>query len=283
VLPELGQGVHAKLAATDYKQVAMLEFNISMSLGGAESFDITPLADQNKFSLTSPWPHPQFLGQFLPRTREISETGFSASWEINALATQAQAQLMGGKMGETTDQKPQRATVIDTVQVGLVDPVNIYLQAERAIKYGILFIGLTFVAFFFFETLKSLPVHPIQYGLVGLALVLFFLLLVALSEHFAFWKSYAAASIACISVIAVYLMAVLKSRARGLGFGAGLTVLYAALYGLLVSEQNALVLGAIMLFLIVATVMLATRHVNWHALTAPVVAAVRPAAPQAVE
>jgi inner membrane protein len=265
-LAALGQGIHAPLdvATSSLKTPATLPFSIAMSLGGTERLGFVPLGDQNSLALTSPWPHPQFGGQFLPRSREISDSGFSAKWAINALATQAQAQLQSSeKQG------------IDTINVALIDPVNVYLQAERAIKYGILFIGLTFAAFFFFETVKALPVHPIQYGLVGLALVMFFLLLVALSEHLTFYISYLIACGCCISTITIYLIAVMKSRARGLGFGAGLVALYAALYGLLISEQNALVLGALMLFLIVAGIMIGTRHVNWFAIAGS------PAAPKA--
>jgi inner membrane protein len=156
----------------------------------------------------------------------------------------------------------------DGVSVSLVDPVNPYLQADRATKYGLLFVLLTFVGFFMFELLKRLPIHPIQYGLVGLAIAMFFLLLVSLSEHVAFGLAYLCATIACIGLIGFYLAAVLRSTARGLGFATMLAALYAALYGLLVSEDNALVLGAGLLFLILAAIMVATRKVDWYQLSA---------------
>ena len=146
-----------------------------------------------------------------------------------------------------------------------MEPVNIYSQADRASKYGLLFVMLTFVAFFMFELLKRLPIHPIQYGLVGLALAIFFLLLISLSEHMEFWIAYVAASIACISLLGFYLSAVLRSATRGIGFAGGLTLLYAALYGLLVSEDNALVLGSLMLFVILAALMGVTRRIDWYA------------------
>jgi inner membrane protein len=125
---------------------------------------------------------------------------------------------------------------------------------------------LTFVGFFMFELIKRLAIHPIQYGLVGLALAIFFLLLLSLSEHYEFWISYLAASVACIGLLGVYLSSVLKSRQRGIGFAAMLTLLYAALYGLLVSEDNALVLGSLMLFAILAAIMIVTRKIDWYAL-----------------
>jgi len=150
--------------------------------------------------------------------------------------------------------------------VSLFDPINPYMQADRASKYGLLFVLLTFVGFFMFELIKRLAIHPIQYGLVGLALAIFFLLLLSLSEHVEFWIAYLIASVACIGLLGVYLSSVLRSRARGLGFAAMLTLLYAALYGLLVSEDNALVLGSLMLFAILAAIMLVTRKVDWYAL-----------------
>jgi inner membrane protein len=125
---------------------------------------------------------------------------------------------------------------------------------------------LTFVGFFMFELIKQLPIHPVQYGLVGLALAIFFLLLVSLSEHIAFPWAYLTASVACIGLLGFYLSAVLRSAARGLGFAAMLATLYAALYGLLVSEDNALVLGSGLLFVILAAIMVITRKVDWYQL-----------------
>ena len=154
---------------------------------------------------------------------------------------------------------------VESVAVSLVDPVNPYTLADRATKYGILFVLLTFGGFFLFETVKRLPIHPIQYLLVGLALSIFFLLLLALSERIAFGWAYIAASVACVGLLGFYLAHVLRSRARGLAAGGAFALLYAALYGLLVSEDNALVLGAGLLFVVLAGAMVATRKVDWYA------------------
>jgi inner membrane protein len=145
-----------------------------------------------------------------------------------------------------------------------VEPVNLYSKVDRATKYGLLFVVLTFTGFFLFETLRQLPIHPIQYALVGLALAIFFLLLLSLSEHIAFGTAYLLAAIACVSLIGFYLACVLRSALRGAGFALALGLLYAALYGLLVSEDNALALGAGLLFAMLAAVMLATRKVDWY-------------------
>jgi inner membrane protein len=157
---------------------------------------------------------------------------------------------------------------MDAVAVSLVDPVNIYSQADRASKYGILFVVLTFVGFFMFELIKQLRIHPIQYGLVGLALAIFFLLLVALSEHIDFGIAYLIASTACIGLLGYYVSHVLRSWMRGLGFALMISLLYAVLYGLLISEDNAMVMGAGLLFLILAAIMVVTRRIDWYSLGA---------------
>ncbi len=153
---------------------------------------------------------------------------------------------------------------IDRFSVGFIEPINVYSQSDRATKYGLLFVALTFAAFFIFEILKSLPIHPVQYLLVGLSLVIFFLLLVGLAEHIAFLAAYLIASAACIALTSFYLAHVLRNAWRGIGFGVALTLLYGALYGLLSSESNALVMGSILLFAVLAAIMVVTRKVDWY-------------------
>ncbi|KRA72977.1 hypothetical protein ASD78_15325 [Lysobacter sp. Root667] len=267
-----GGGVHARLAVPEPGQLLNLRAELDFNLGGTESLALVPLAKSNRFAIQSSWQHPRFGGSFLPRTRDIGAQGFNADWQVSSLATSAQRQFLDGKTmpsvegGEDSGSDTVATGGIDAVAVALVDPVNVYSQADRASKYGLLFVLLTFVGFFIFELIKQLPIHPIQYGLVGLALAIFFLLLVSLSEHIAFSWAYLAASVACIGLLGFYLSAVLRSVGRGLGFAAMLATLYGALYGLLVSEDNALVMGAGLLFLILAAVMVITRKVDWYQL-----------------
>lgn len=269
---DAGGGVHARLPAPAPDLPLRLQTRLDFVLAGTESLALMPLARDNRFVLASDWPHPRFGGSFLPRSRDVTASGFRAQWEVSSLATRAQAQYLAGQVlpqtggtsgvadGADASQGP------DTVAVSLVDPVNVYSQADRASKYGLLFVLLSFVGFFIFELIKQLRIHPIQYALVGLALAIFFLLLVSLSEHMAFGLAYLVASVACIGLLAVYLGAVLHSLWRGLAFAAMLATLYAALYGLLVSEDNALVLGSGLLFVILAAIMLVTRRVDWYRL-----------------
>lgn len=267
-----GGGLHARLPATAAGGAIALDSQLDFTLEGTESLAIAPLAKRNIITIDSPWPHPLFNGDFLPRKRSIDDKGFHAEWEISSLATNAQAQYLGGSRvpgmapAGSIDAEHGAETVsgLDAIGVSLVEPVNIYSQADRASKYGILFVLLTFVGFFMFELIKQLRIHPIQYGLVGLALAIFFLLLVALSEHMEFGKAYLVASGACIGLLGYYVSHVLRSWLRGVGFVAMLSTLYGALYGLLISEDNAMVLGAGLLFLILAAIMVVTRKIDWY-------------------
>lgn len=262
-----GSGLHVRLDAPRAGQTLDLSTELDVVLGGTETLSLVPMGRKNRFALDSSWQHPSFSGTS-PR-QDTDARGFRADWDIASVASNAQGKfLAGSSLAELARE--------EGVSVSLIDPVDIYTQADRATKYGLLFVVLTFVGFFLFELIKQLPIHPIQYGLVGLALAIFFLLLVSLSEHIRFLYAYLAASVACIGLLGFYLSAVLRSTARGLGFAAMLATLYAALYGLLVSEDNALVLGAGLLFLVLATVMVVTRKVDWYQ-----VAGARPAVRQA--
>ena len=272
-----GNGLHATLAPLQAGEKRDIAFDLRLTLGGTEHFAFVPLADENHVRLQSSWQHPNFDGQYSPRSPSIGATGFDASWDISALASGVQAQYLSGASGDAgTSEVPEAVAMqegrapgtLESLSVTLSEPVNLYSQADRASKYGILFIALTFVGFFMFELIKRLAIHPIQYALVGLALAIFFLLLLSLSEHIPFAWAYVSASTACIGLLGIYLSAVLRSAARAFGFAGMLTLLYGALYGLLVSEDNALVLGSLMLFAILAAIMIVTRRIDWYALSA---------------
>ena len=151
--------------------------------------------------------------------------------------------------------------------MSLAQPLNVYAMSTRAGKYGALFVGLVLMAAFMFELFRQLRLHPVQYALVGLSIALFFLLLLALSEKFAFWMAYAGAAAASVLLLSIYFSAVLGGWRRGLSFGAYVALLYGALYGLLASESNALLLGALLVFGMLSLLMIATRKVDWYALS----------------
>ncbi len=233
-----------------------LRVHMDFVLAGTQQLAIAPVGDLNRVELTSVWPSPLFAGRFLPRTRSVDAHGFTASWEISSLASTAQQQAGAGLLG-----------TIDTLDVTLIQPSDPYKLSDRATKYGVLFVLLTFAGFFVFEVMKRMPIHPVQYLLVGFALALFFLLLISLSEHIPFGAAYLVGAAASIGLLTFYLSFVLHSLRRGLAFGALQTLLFAAIYGLLLSEDNALLLGSVMLFAVLATVMVVTRRVDWYGAT----------------
>jgi inner membrane protein len=246
------RGVHAQLP-DGLLPSTPLEAVIDLELVGTENLSIVPLGGDTQIKLTSNWPHPSFGGQFLPAERKVSDQGFEATWRVSSLASTAQQELARGK------------AATELISVTFMDPGNTYALSDRATKYGLLFIGLTFLAVGLFEFMKSLRVHPIQYALVGAAMIMFFLLLVSLSEHMAFGAAYAVAAAACVGLLTYYAAAMLGGWLRGIPFGLGIAALYGMLFVLLQMEQAALVVGAVALFAVLAGVMLLTRRVDWYA------------------
>lgn len=260
-------GLRAVLPEARRQAVAPLRLDIALDLVGTSSLAVVPLANQARAHIAGDWPHPSFNGRFLPVTRQTGSQGFDATWSVSALATQAPQDFLHGaarlcEPGARGGGEP----CIDTFDIDFIDPVNPYSLSDRAIKYGMLFIGLTFVVVGMVELLGRRRVHPVQYLLVGCAISIFFLLLLALSEHLAFAPSYAVAAGACAGLLAFYGRHMLGGWRAGALFGAGIAGLYGALYVLLQMEQASLLTGAALLFCVLAGVMVATRRLDWHGL-----------------
>ena len=249
-----GQGVHVPLGAVNLATGGSFEFSLPLKLTGSERLSIAPAGNATTVALKSDWPHPSFQGRFLPTTRTVGAAGFEANWQVSHLARSFERVLKGSEANAAAE----------TLAISFMEPVNVYLKSERAVKYGILFVVLTFAAFFLTEILRRLAIHPMQYLLVGLALAIFFLLLIALSEHLDFALAYGISAISCIGLIGAYLAGALGSRLRGAAFGAGIAALYGVLYGVLLSEDNALLMGALLLFAALGTTMLASRRIDWY-------------------
>ncbi len=253
-----------------------LSLHLELDLIGTGQLAWVPAADSMRFALASDWPHPSFGGQFSPEQREVRPDGFSASWNLSSLATTAPADVArglalctpSGPIVGADDTTAKSDKCLDEMSVAFIDPVNPYVLSDRAVKYDLLFIALTFIAVGLIEVLSGRRVHPVQYLLVGLALSLFFLLLLSLSEHLVFEQAYAVAAAACAALLGVYASSMLGRALAGLLFGAGIALLYGLLYALLQMEQNALVIGSVMLFAALATVMMLTRRIDWYALFA---------------
>jgi inner membrane protein len=256
----IGNGLGLKV--NDQTVANRLNFSLQLGIKGTGEFHVTPVGRESDIQLSSDWPHPSFTGDYLPNKPSISNSGFKAHWQTTFFATNLEEAVQAcAKREQCTEFNARR------LGVSLVDPVDQYLKSDRAVKYALLFIALTFASFFLFEVLKSLSVHAVQYALVGAALALFYLLLLSLSEHLGFALAYAISSGACVLLISYYVVGILGSARRALGFGAALAALYALLYTLLNAEDYALLMGALLLFAALAAIMLLTRRVNWQQLT----------------
>lgn len=236
-------------------------FSFELTLAGTASLHLLPLARNSEAALSAPWPDPSFDGAFLPAERKVGAGGFEAHWQVLDLNRSY------GQHWQQDDR--QRADIASAAfGVTLYQPASVYQQNERAGKYGILFIALTFVAFFLFEVLRKLRVHPVQYLLVGLALSTFYIVLLALSEQIGFAFAYLVAAAAVVLLVGGYAASVLRARRAGLVLAGTLAVVYALLYGLVVSEEYSLLMGALALLAVVGLLMYLTRKVDWYAYSA---------------
>ncbi len=255
----LGEGVRATLPALDTTQVTELAFGFDLRLQGTGSLQVLPVGKTSRVNLSANWPHPSFIGNFLPAKREITDQGFTADWQTSFFSTNLQEAMNRCVSGNDCEAFNGRS-----FGVSFIDPVDQYLKSDRAIKYALLFIVLTFAGFFLFEILKSLAVHPVQYALVGVALAFFYLLLLSLSEHIGFALAYLLSASGCVLLIGFYVCHVLHSVRHGLSFSAGLAALYGLLYGLLSAEDYALLMGSLLLFGLLGVFMVLTRNLDWY-------------------
>ncbi|MGP1630167.1 MAG: cell envelope integrity protein CreD [Giesbergeria sp.] len=286
--PHYSRGLHAVLPASVVDQADGFSAMLDLELVGMERLSIVPLGSTTEVTMEGGWPHPSFGGRFLPSEREVRSDGFTAQWRLSSLATTAQQDIAANKPvcepsvgdDESAAMQSSDGSCTDSFSVAFIDPVNPYSLSDRATKYGVLFIVLTFVAVGMFELMQRLRVHPVQYLLVGSALCSFFLLLLSLSEHLPFGLAYALAASACVLLLGYYATHMLGSVRRGLPFGAGMALLYGLLYVLLQLEQTALVVGSVALFAVLALVMVLTRRVNWYGLTSTRPIPVSPQTPQ---
>lgn len=264
---EPGAGVYGALSGihiplTDNALAAKtVSLEMSLNLAGTGSFAVVPVGRNSEMTLNSNWPHPSFMGNYLPVKHEISASGFQANWKSSWFANNL--------AGWFNDNEIPEWSAIPAFSVTVATPADQYQLTDRAIKYAILLIALTFMAFFVFETLTGLRLHPMQYLLVGLALVLFYLVLLALSEHVGFTPAWIIASLVGALMNGVYLQAVLKSWKRSGLFVLALLGLDVVMWFLLRSEESALLLGSAVLVLALFAVMYLTRHFDWYSLSQP--------------
>jgi inner membrane protein len=232
-------------------------FAFDLHLQGGRSLGFVPLGGETRVQLSSTWPSPSFDGAFLPSDRSVGEEGFDANWYVLSLNRGYGQRWLRGQV--------ESYAFLDSVfRVELMIPVDTYLKSLRSVKYGILFVLLPFLIFFLFEVANNRRIHPFQYLLVGLAVCLFYLLLVSVSEHLGFDWTYLLASAATTALITFYSSAVLAAWRRAWIMSLVLASGYLFLYAALKSEDYALLIGSLGLFLILAAVMILTRRIDWH-------------------
>jgi inner membrane protein len=238
-----------------------IPFELILDVNGTRELRFLPTAEETNVNLTSAWPHPSFAGAPLPQSRTTSDAGFTAHWLVTDLGRAYRQQWTS--QGMDRDQLAARGEA-SAFGVILLQPVDIYQQAERAVKYAILFIVLTFLVFFLWEVFQATLLHPMQYAFVGFALCLFYLLLVSISEHTGFDTAYLVSSSAATLLIGGYSRAVLKGTRQAASVVGSLSGLYGFLYLLLRLEDYALLAGSIGMFLVLAFVMFITRRMDWY-------------------
>ncbi len=251
-LGEVGLSVPITISAETIN--AGIKFNMDLKLKGIEQLHFIPMSVNSKFSISSVWPNPSFDGNSLPTQRSVNDSGFSAQWSFN------RANLSFGTVVKAGTLK----TGTTAFGVSLVQPADQYNKTSRSVKYAILLIGLTFALFFIIELMQKNPLHPVQYVLVGLALVIFYTLLLSISEYILFDYAYLIAAIATILLITLYAKSHFKTWKSAAIFGSLLSALYGFIFILIRLEDTALLVGSIGLFIILALVMYGSRKINWY-------------------
>jgi inner membrane protein len=242
---------------------ADIPFEFTIEMNGTRDMMFLPTAEETTINLTSRWPHPSFSGTPLPITRTLDQTGFSAQWHAASFGRPYPSRWTSN---DTNPEQLLAQARQSAFGVSLMQPVDIYQQSERSVKYAVLFIVLTFLVFFLWEVFHAAFLHPMQYAFVGFALCIFYLLLVSISEHAGFDLAYAISASVTTILIAGYARSVLGGTKQGASVLAALSGLYGFLYLLLRLEDYALLAGSIGLFLILAFVMYITRRMNWYEL-----------------
>ena len=249
----ISANVHAKPVPSS-KSLAPTSFNIEIQLKGSQRLYFIPTGKTTDVNIGSTWKSPSFGGNFLPLERNISNQGFNARWTITHLNRNfPHSWVSGGPALQNS-----------SFGIDLYVPVSNYQKAERSIKYAILFIGLTFIVFFFVEIMNKKPVHPIQYILIGLGLCLFYTLLISISEHSSFNFAYGVSSIMTIGLVSMYTKAVLKNKNLLFMMSILLTTLYSFIFILIQLQDFSLLMGSLGLFLILSIIMYYSRRIDWY-------------------
>jgi len=246
-------GINA-LLALDPKDSSSYSFNLSLDLKGSQLLYFTPVGKVTDIELTSEWPNPSFNGAFLPDNRTVNDTGFHAHWNVLHLNRNFPQIWTSNR----------HAISSSSFGIDLLLPIDNYQKSYRSIRYAILFICFTFLVFFFIEVLNKVFIHPIQYILVGVALIVFYTLLLSISEYLRFNLAFIISAFATLFLIAGYVRAILKSNHLTALIAGILTVLYTFIFVIIQLQDYALLIGSIGVFCILGLVMYFSRKIDWY-------------------
>jgi len=255
-----GNGVNA---LSPFDAAGLNTFNLQFAVQGGKALRILPIGETTQARIQSDWPSPSFQGGFLPTNYTLSESGFDAEWEISYLSRSIPLFWFTTEQGEFDGRKEFQS---DCFGVDFFKPLDHYALNERAVKYAILFLVIPFLTLFFLEIFSKKSIHPAQYLLAGFANVIFYLLLLSISEHLSFSVAYLIAAAALTVMLALYAFSLLETLARGLYMSLVMALLYLILYLTLNAEDWALLIGSIAAFAICGVVMFLTRKLDWNSL-----------------
>lgn len=237
----------------DYNAIRNANFNMNITYNGSKNISIVPIGKTTEAKMTSNWNSPSFNGSFIPNDKKITSSGFNANWKILHFN-----RPFAQENFETLPKLNKYAFAVD-----FITPVDEYQQNERASKYGFLVIGLTFLIFFLIQSISKISIHIFQYSMIGIALIMFYTLLISITEHSSFSLAYAIAGTSVVVLIALYSISILKDKKFPFFIGVSLSVLYTFIYVIIQLEDYALLVGSIGLFCILAAVMYFSRKIEW--------------------
>lgn len=277
--PALGEGLNAALSVTGSADLDAVRFSVDLNISGSQELLFTPMGRSTSVDMTAKWPHPSFTGDMLPMQKNISQDSFQAKWKSVSQKRNFPQQwkdnafIIRPPVGEIINNTSATTTTTATSNgvnisnssfgAGLYVPVSGYQKTTRSVKYSFLCILLTFAAFFLIETTNKKSVHPFQYGLIGLALVLFYTLLLSVSEYVGFNLSYLIASLATIGLIAWFVKGILNSSRLTTILSVVLLLMYTYVFSILQLQDYALLLGSIGLFITLAVIMQFSKKIQW--------------------
>jgi inner membrane protein len=247
----LSNGFHSLVPISENNN--QYKFEIELFVNGLDNLEFLPVGKTTNVKIESSWNNPSFSGAFLPSARKVNDAGFTATWTINSFNRPFPQQWEDNSYNVLTS----------AFGVKLLVPVDEYQKTMRTSKYGLMIIVFTFLSFFMIELFVKKAIHPIQYLLIGLALIIFYSLLLAISEYLSFDLSYLISAVLVISLISFYVISVYKSMRIGIIIFTALTVFYGLMYTILQLQDYSLLVGNIALFVLLATVMFFTRKINW--------------------